>query len=135
MSMLRLTSVKIQDNTTLRGAMAEKGVNPSELSIPRVVIESPRVHAKVHELMKEALLPLVQKIADFGGSNGASTEVLAACMLENIESFRLDAGSGYTSTRKLQLVEEGRLTAEDFIPPKKGGTVSSGNVVTGDIDI
>lgn len=148
--MIRLTAIKIQDNTTLRGAMAQKGLEESELSIPRVLFERESgtsdtgkaiklpcaIDDKVHAVMKQGLDGIIQQIAEFADANGVDGERIRQSMHANIDSFRLDAGGGYTTQRKAELIEAGQLVAEDFVPPAKAGKAStSGNAVTAEIEL
>ena len=149
--MITKTSIKIQDNVTLRGALADKGLDESVLSIPRVLFdrESARddagkaikvpcaIDEKVHAVMKEGLEGIISQLAAFseGNEEGSGARVRAA-MEANIDGFRLDAGGGYTTTRKAELIAEGILSAADFVPPAKTGAKKVGaKAITATIEL
>lgn len=133
--MIKLTTVKIKDNSGLRGVMASKGLDASILTTPRVLIESEKVNDKIHELILSALSGLMNQIADFAEKNGVSGTDVMQSMVNNVDNFRLDAGSGYTQVRKEQLVAEGVLTMEEFEPKGTPKIIGGSAVVTADLDL
>lgn len=133
--MIKLTTVKIKDNSGLRGVMASKGLDASILTTPRVLIESEKANDKIHSLMLEALSGIIDQIVYFADSKGVSGVDVKQAMIYNISNFRLDAGSGYTQVRKEQLDSSGVLTLDEFEPKTNPKVVGGTTVVTADLDL
>lgn len=133
--MIKLTTVKIKANDTLRGAMAEKKLDDSVLNIPHIVITAEKVQVYVHTKMMEALEGIMNQMAAFAEEQGVNPERVLAAMENNINNFNLDAGSGYTAVRKVELIDEGILSEEDFIAPKTGGKSVGKKEVAGSLDL
>ena len=149
--MITFTSVKVQSNSTLDGAMANKGLDESILSIPRVLFERDSVinedtglkakapcaiDNKIHGLMMAALSGIMKQCDDYAVANGANEGDNYEANSRAIRAFRLDSGSGFTALRKEQLIEAGTLDAVDFIAKPKKVTKTGGKAaVHGTIEL
>ena len=141
--MLTLVSVKIQESPELRGVNMAKGITSEDLSCDRVTLGE-QVHEAIHNKMLEVLSDYMDKIATFAQDNGADGTAVLAAMEANIAKFKLDAGGGYTDTKKAYLLANGtdsgvEVIAEDFVAPKNRGGASTGAVkssaTTGDMEL
>ena len=149
--MLTLTTVSIQEAPALRAVNADKGIKKETFSSDRVLL-SDEVHDAIRAKMTEALEDYMVQIADPASyEDDILPEELAkvdfdhvlASMQANIDTFKLDAGGGYTATHKAALIgtptgtndEDGNayvIEAIDFIAPKnRGVTTATGTAKKG----
>jgi hypothetical protein len=139
---IKLTAIKIQESSKLRGLNQDKGITSEDLTTDRVLLADP-VQDKIRSLMVEATEYIMDQVADFATENGKDGDKIKASMIANIMKFKLDAGGGYTDTHKASLIANGtdsnvEVIAEDFIDPKnRGGATASvsSSDVTGVIDL
>ena len=122
--MLTLTTVAIQESPELRAVNADKGITKEMFKSDRVLLAD-EVHAAVRSKMAEALADYIDQIADEASYDCDTSAVdfthIRESMQANIDNFKLDAGTGYTSTHKANLIALGQCEAIDFIAPKKRG--------------
>lgn len=140
MAMITLTQGMVKVSEKIKGQLVEWGILESMRKYDMVSISDEAVHNKVHALMTEALEPLMDQIANFAESNGKEGALILEAMQNNINSFRLDAGSGYTAAHKASLVgtvteQDHVIALTDFDPPKTGTTAAPKNEVSGEIEL
>ena len=108
--MIERTTVKVQTNAAQLATLAEAGISAADLSCFRIRFVSEEVEKHVAGLIKEAVTPLVDKIAGALSAAGESEEnIQSVCdaFAANIDNFKLDAGSGFTNNHKAALLSAG----------------------------
>lgn len=123
---MKLTTIKIQDSAAgfLKGRLAEMGLDEEILSCPRVSLsdaECKVINGKILEALEgvfEQIETLVSSVKD-----AEEAAKVADSLRDNVLSFRLDAGTGYTNIHKKALCamyEAEGITMDTFTPPKGG---------------
>lgn len=134
--MIKLTTVKIKTSDEVRGKLAAKGVGAEQLQTPHVVITEPAVHDKIHGLIEDALMGIMEQKAQFAEANGGDYEAVMAAQLNNVRSFNLDAGSGYTAQRKVELLESvDGLVSSDFEKSSKTTGPAKKDEIAGSLEL
>jgi hypothetical protein len=136
---LTLTQVAIQESPKLRAVNADKGITKELLQSDRVLLGDD-IHTAVRGKIAEALADYVDQICDRDTYPDVSEKELDATdfdhiragIMANINLIKIDAGTGFTSTHKANLIgmeldtpdENGEvqlILAIDFVCPSKRG--------------
>ncbi len=139
--MLTLTTVAIQESPALRAVNAEKGISKDMFKSDRVLLAD-EVHDAVRAKIGDALIDYIDQMVDAGSydcdTSAVNFDHIRAGLIANINNFKLDAGGGFTSTHKANLIASGQCEAEDFIAPKNRGggtTTASASAKSGSLSL
>jgi hypothetical protein len=132
--MLTLTQVAIQESPKLRAVNADKGISKDVLQSDRVLLAD-EVHTAIRGKISEVLADYVDQICDPDSYPDVSEAELAGVDFDhiragieaNINLIKIDAGTGFTSTHKADLIAAGTCEAIDFVCPSKrdGGSTTA----------
>lgn len=137
--MLTLTQIKIQESADLRAINEAKGITSELLTSDRLLV-SDEVHTAVRDVMRSALGDYLDKMTDpanYEGADGVDFDAIRTSLEDNINSFKIDSGTGFTNTHKASILgtvvgtdEEGNevvVEAIDFVKPANRGGASTDN--------
>jgi hypothetical protein len=131
--MLTLTQVAIQESPKLRAVNADKGISKDVLQSDRVLLAD-EVHTAIRGKIAEVLTDYVDQICDPDSYPDVSEAELEkvdfahirAGIEANINLIKIDAGTGFTSTHKADLIANGTCIAIDFVCPTKRDGATAG---------
>ena len=136
--MIKLKQGIVKISEKIKGRVLELGVREDDRKYDMVEITAPEAHASIHEKVENALSGLMEQIADFAEQNGKDGSFVMTAMQNNIKSFNLCAGSGYSDAHKAVLVDspDNDVTSlDDFLPPKSGTTTVKAEEVIGGLSL